>query len=434
MKLDLLFEEKQEFKTSLSELDKGLLSLSAMLNKNGEGEVFFGVRNDGEILGLKNEVGEETIKKISSRCDELIKPSILFTISPLIFEDKIIISLKAKGNKKPYSCGGNYRVREGSENKKIDPELLGEIFFSSQNNALENIESINQNLTFMKLKFLYMNEGLSINNDNFEENMNLRINGKYNMLANLLADENDVSIKVVRFIGKDKSKMLIRNEYGYKCLLIAMKEANDYVLSLNETRVDITSSLKREEKKLFDIHAFEEAWTNACLHNKWVRNVPPAIYIYEDRIEIISCGGLPFDYSKEDFYKGISRPVNIGLLKIMGQLNLVEQTGHGNLIIIGKYGREAFDIENNYILVTIPFAFTPSMKEADFSDLNTSQEKVLKIIKDNPLLNIKEIANLSEFSVSRTNQIISELKNMNKLKRVGANKNGYWEVVFNKKN
>jgi len=43
--------------------------------------------------------------------------------------------------------------------------------------------------------------------------------GKYNYLAELLADENDLSIKVARFDGSDKSKILQRNEYGFTCLL-----------------------------------------------------------------------------------------------------------------------------------------------------------------------------------------------------------------------
>ncbi len=39
--------EKVEFKESLSQLDKGLKSLTAMLNRNGSGTVFFGVDDDG---------------------------------------------------------------------------------------------------------------------------------------------------------------------------------------------------------------------------------------------------------------------------------------------------------------------------------------------------------------------------------------------------
>ena len=148
----------------------------------------------------------------------------------------------------------------------------------------------------------------------------------------------------------------------------------------------------------------------------------------DDRIEIISTGGLPFDYSKEDFYRGISRPVNFGLLKIMGQLKLVEQTGHGNLVIIGKYGREAFDIEENHIVVTIPFAFTPSMKQIDIEGLSPSHVKVLMAIKDNPTYSKVQLASICGIGTTRVSQIISDLKGMEKIKRIGNTKGGYWKV------
>lgn len=184
----------------------------------------------------------------------------------------------------------------------------------------------------------------------------------------------------------------------------------------------------RKEIPLFDMHAFEEAWTNACLHNKWIKNIPPAIYIFNDRIEIVSTGGLPFDYSKEDFYKGISHPVNIGLQKVMGQLGLVEQTGHGNLVIVAKYGRDAFDIQDSHITVTIPFAFVPSMSEIDTDNLLPSHIKVLKAIKNNPQKTIKEIAAMAGIGATRTSEIIADLKSMGRLERIGGKKGGYWKV------
>ena len=39
--------ETLEFKKSTSELEKGVISLVEMLNKHGEGTLYFGVKNDG---------------------------------------------------------------------------------------------------------------------------------------------------------------------------------------------------------------------------------------------------------------------------------------------------------------------------------------------------------------------------------------------------
>ncbi|MCI5745129.1 MAG: putative DNA binding domain-containing protein [Erysipelotrichaceae bacterium] len=429
--LDLPLEDEfVEFKTSLSELDSGLAALAAMLNKNGKGHVLYGVANDGEVLGLKGQIGQETIKKIEMRISEIIKPAIVPSIAIEVYEeDRAIIHVQAEGGRRPYSSNGNYRIRVGSSNKKIDPDLLQELFFSSDVSSLEATASLRQDLTFNHLKFLFHNRGLTINEETFELNNGFYTNGKFNMLAELLSDDNNASIKVVRFGGNDKLNMLSRNEYGYKCLLVAMKEAKDYVLSLNETKVDIESGLERKETKLFNPHAFEEAWTNACLHNKWIKNVPPAIYIFNNRIEIISTGGLPFGYSKDDFYRGVSNPINKGLFKIMGQLGLAEQTGHGNQKIIEAYGKDAFEIAESHINVTIPFAFEPSMKQVVLDRLSPTEAKVLLAIKDNPLANKSELAKMCELGTTRIAQITAELKAKGKIRRAGGRKGGYWEII-----
>lgn len=43
--------EKLEFKKGTGELEEGVISLAAMLNKHGDGTVYFGVKNNGEIIG-----------------------------------------------------------------------------------------------------------------------------------------------------------------------------------------------------------------------------------------------------------------------------------------------------------------------------------------------------------------------------------------------
>ena len=431
MKLENCYEsETQEFKTSLSELDKGILSLAAMLNKSGKGRIYFGVANDGTILGLDGMLGQETIKKIGTRVAEQIRPAVIPSIHMDVYGDQVVVVLEAEGFNKPYSASGEYRIRVGSENKKIDPSVISEMVLSNSIAQMENVESFNQTLTFEQLKGLYVSHGLTVNMKTFNSNMGLLTKrGTFNYLAEILADENNCSIKVVRFRGQDKQEMVSRNEFGYRCLLISMKAAYDYVASLNEVRVDLESGMERREQSLFDMKCFDEAWTNACLHNKWIKNVPPAIYVFDNRIEIVSTGGLPYDFSKEDFFSGISRPVNIGLQKIMGQLGLIEQTGHGIPKIVSVYGPDVFEITDNNITVRIPFAFEPSFRQISYNGLSQPQKRLLSIIRSNPTAKITDLCKLSGLGQSRVSAIIAELKSIGRLKRVGRTKGGYWEVV-----
>ena len=430
MKLKDCFEgENQEFKTSLAELDKGIIALTAMLNKSGRGKVYFGVANDGTVIGLEGSIGQETIKKIGVRISEQVRPVIIPKITFESYEDHVVIVVEAEGYNKPYSAAGEYRIRMGSENKKIDPSILSEMVLANSITQMENVESINQSLTFEQLKGLYRQKGLTVNDDNFLLNTGLLTKkGTFNYLADILSDNNNVSIKVVRFRGKDKMEMIARNEFGFKCLLLSMRSAYDYVAALDEVRVDLDSDMIRKELPLFDLVALDEAWTNACLHNKWIKNVPPAMYIFDDRIEIVSTGGLPFDFTKEEFFDGVSRPVNIGLQKIMGQLGMVEQTGHGVPRIIRTYGTQVFDIAENHITVTIPFAFTPSFKQTNYDGLTASERKVLEAIKNNPTASILTLCEITQIGKTRLSEIINALKKSNRIERVGKTRGGYWVI------
>lgn len=105
-------------------------------------------------------------------------------------------------------------------------------------------------------------------------------------MASILADSNSYSMKVAVFHRTDKTDLTKRNEYGYKCMLVAVKQVFDYMEALNETMVDVGDSL-RKESRLFDFLCFRRAWLNACLYNRWSRQTLPAVYMFEERIEVI---------------------------------------------------------------------------------------------------------------------------------------------------
>ena len=55
--------ETLEYKRSTSETKEALDDIVAILNKNGRGELYFGIRPDGEVVG--QEVSEKTLRNFS---------------------------------------------------------------------------------------------------------------------------------------------------------------------------------------------------------------------------------------------------------------------------------------------------------------------------------------------------------------------------------
>lgn len=424
--------EKIEFKKTTGELREGIVSLASMLNKNGYGVLYFGVKDNGNIVG--QQVGDRTLREISQAIANYIKPQVIPTIEHALMDDRDVIKIEVYGSEKPYSAYGRYYMRSADEDRELSPVALKELMDrQTLSDVLTLAVAPDQNLTFNKLKIAYITAGLTVDQTTFENNAGLKNrDGKYNLMSFLLADKNDISIKVVTFAGKDKTKLVKRNEYGGTCLVTAVDKVIDYMESINETMVTMGNH-RRKEEKLFDMPSFKEAWQNACIHTKWDKGNPPAVYIFSDRIEIISTGGLPVDLNKEEFYKGISKPVNSKLQKIFGQLGYVEQTGHGIPLIISNYGKQAFDIMENFINVTIPFNY--EKKNALGAEnhceviINDAEQRVIDYISQNSSITIKELVVESGYSDGYIRKILATLKDKKVIERQGGNKTGKWVVI-----
>ena len=424
--------ETLEFKRSTSELEEGVISLSSMLNKHGEGILYFGVKNDGTIIGQKD-INESTLRDVSRKIAEGIKPQVIPEISLQLIDDKKIIKVAVKGSANIYSAFEKYYTRSFDEDKKVSPDMLRELMNrKGEPDLIINEPTIRSDLKFETLKGLFLIKGRKINDEQFENNMKLYTNdGKFNYMAELLSDNNDISIKVVTFAGKDKTVMLKRTEYGMKCLISAVNEVLEYMNVINETKVKLGGK-KRIEESYFDYACFKEAWINACIHTRWVEKIPPAVYIFDDRIEIVSNGGLPKALNKSDFFKGVSKPVNQALLNIFTNLDLIDQTGHGVPLIIKKYGKEAFYISANTIIVTIPInkeLLEEIEDKDDYLELNETETEVYNCIRENENITIPALSKEVDVGERQIMRVLNKLKEKKYIKREGSNKKGSWKIL-----
>ena len=434
MNINLKENEEIEFKESLAQLDKGLKSLSSMLNKNNHGSIYFGIKDNGDICGVS--IGNNTLKDIRQRVKELIKPQIMIHLETKKYEDKDVVVLSSEGSNIPYSCDGRYFIRNVSSDDQIEPQLLRKMFEIGDSDLISNYKSYNQDLTFHQFIEYNKIKGLHITNENIflKSKVFFTRDGAYNLMAFILSDQSNVSIKVVKFNGIDKSSFSERTEYGNQCLLNSINDVLTYVKSLNTTKIDVISSTSRKDIPLFDYESFRESWINACLHNRWIEMIPPSVFIYDDRIEVLSYGDLPYNLSKESFYSGTSVPVNRALKDIFMSVGLSEQSGHGVPIIVSHYGKDAFSFESSTIKVTLPFAYEPDyvlgrkVRENIINNLNENQRKVLNYILENPYASQQEIANKLNISLPNIKKITVKLQKINLLERKEGKKTGYWQV------
>ena len=80
-------DEHTEFKKTTAELTEAMCSISAILNKHGEGTLYFGVKNDGTPFPFT--IADSTLRDVSRKVFEAIKPQIF----PSIDETRMIIGI-----------------------------------------------------------------------------------------------------------------------------------------------------------------------------------------------------------------------------------------------------------------------------------------------------------------------------------------------------
>ena len=385
--------DKTELKLELN--DKLEKSVVSFLNSRTGGDIFIGIADNGEVVGVNNP--DKVQLAITDRLKNNILPTSLglFDVYSEEIDDKIVIHIVvSSGTEKPYyikslgmSPAGCY-IRIGSGAKQMDLKMIDSFYSSRTRSSLKNIVSPRySDHTFAQLKIYYEEKGFQLN-DSFLQNLDLYTSdGKLNYVGYLLSDKNSVSIKVVKFAGIDKCDLIENEEYGYCSLIKATERVLDKLEIENKTFTKITGDARRLERRMINKTALREAFINAMVHNDYSREVAPVVEIYSDCLSITSYGGLIEGLSIEEFFNGRSMPRNRELMRIFRDMDLVEHIGSGMNRILKVYDRSIFKLSENFLEVIFPF-------EEDYEQVTeqvTEQVKKLLICIDNKELSIKEI-------------------------------------------
>jgi predicted HTH transcriptional regulator len=296
---------------------------------------------------------------------------------------------------------------------------------------LSNMRSPRQNLTFKQLEIYYSEQKKTLNEEFLSSLDLLDEDGKFNYAAYLLADENGVSIKVAKYAGTTKVDLIENEEYGYRCLITATNRILDKLKAENRTFAKVTST-KRLERQMIDELALKEAVINAIVHTDYSREVPPVVEIFSDRLTITSYGGLPLGLSQENFFRCRSMPRNRELMRVFHDVDLVEQLGSGMSRMMEVYDRSIFTFEDNFLIVTFPFAegFTlPAGNVNGNVNGDETAQKILRCIEQNPDFTLDKISENTGVSKRTVSRQVKVLQDIGVIERVGSPKTGHWEII-----
>ena len=426
-----------EYKETLT--DKFEKAAVALLNSDG-GDIYIGALDDGSFVGVPNPDAIQL--KIADRLKNNIRPSImgLFDIMTETHNGKTIIVVNlASGAEKPYCIKQNgYSeagcfIRLGSSSQPMPQAMIDKLLAKRHHLSIANMPSRHQDLEFKQLKLYYGLKDKPLN-DNFARTLDfLTPDGKYNMVAFLFADNNNISVRLGKYSGKDKLDLIEREDYKDCCLITAMQKIIDRIDIENITQSRKRPMKTRLDKNLVDKDVIHEVIINAFAHNDYSRLDTPIFQIYSDRFEVTSFGGLVDGLTLEKFYEGTSMPRNREIMRIFKDLEFVEQLGSGIPKIVDKYGRSVISVSESVVQATLVFDRNMNENTPQKTTQKTTQKtdkKILAIIKEKPEISRQEIADLIGLSEDGVKYQIQQLKTKGAIRRVGPDKGGYWEIII----
>lgn len=211
-------------------------------------------------------------------------------------------------------------------------------------------------------------------------------------VAYLLADNNNLSVKVAKYAGTDKCDLIENEEYGFCSLVKATHSVLGKLNIENRTLTRITGAAEREQHRLLDERALREALINAMVHNDYSAEVMPVVEIYADRLCITSYGGLINGLSVDECLAGRSMPRNRELMRVFRDLELVEQLGSGMARILRSYEPGIFHFSENFMEVRFPFSAGAASGAESTPQVTPQVAELLELLRQHGELGTLDIA------------------------------------------
>lgn len=389
-----------EFKETIT--NTFLKTVSAFSNYDG-GEIIFGIDDNGNVKGIPD--AKQSCLDIENKINDSISPQPDYTLE--IQNDNTIKLTVKSGIRKPYLYKSKAYRRNDTATIETDTLELSRLILEGKNIRFEELPCKEQTLTFEVLH-RKLKESIQIETFNQDtlKTLNLydNIHG-YNNAAGLLADKNNFpGIDIVKF-GENISIIQKRATFQNISVLDAYDKSMEIFKDYYQYEVIQGTERKKIEK--IPEEAFREAMANALIHRAWDVESQIRVSMFDDRVEIISPGGLPSGITETEYLSGrISVLRNRNLANVFYRLGFVEIFGTGITRIKQLYAdglrNPIFEVTENAIKITLP-VFEKNL------DLTEDERAVYNILSRTMLKSISEIAPYVSFGKSKTTQLLKDM-------------------------
>ena len=478
---------KVQFKESFTSQKEIAKEMIAFANTKG-GVILFGVEDKcGKLVGLSYDEIQVISRELGNAANEQVRPTIYIETEVVRVEEKhFLICSVEEGKNKPYkNLNGEIWVKQGADKRRIteNSEILA--LFQDSGSFQPDAAGVN-GTTFNDLDRYAIDEylqkvyattldGFGGKAEQVLKNIHILNHHGVPTLAGYLffgkhPEYNcpTCMVKAVSFFGNDlagtqyrDSKEILGNMPQLYDKSMAFLKANLHNVQEEGASFNTLGKLEIAEEVL------EEVVQNALVHRDLLRPAPIRLFVFDDRVEVISPGALAGGLTEEDirngktyqrnpymatfatnalYYKGIGS----GIVRILAEYPeiqlendvsakefkvIIERTIQKSDVTIQKEALKDSDTiqKSDVTIQKEALKDSDTIQKSDSTiqkNLDSSQVSVLNFFREHPKATIDDmVAELNDLSLGGVKFIIAKLQKKGLLKRVGGRKHGEWQVL-----
>lgn len=480
-------DSMRQFKAKIDNADSLAAEMAAFANTNG-GVIFIGVQDNGTVSGLTPQEVHTVNQLISNVASQHVRsPLVVQTQNILLENGNVVIALTVpEGMDKPYfDRKGVIWLKTGSDKRRINSkEELRRLF---QHTCQFHADELPANAGIDKLdKLLFRDFLKKSHNSSFPDapaeqlrllqNLNLAAsNGNLNLAGVLLFAEQpelifpQFVVKGVCFPGTELSAASYNDTEDFEGPLSRLfKDVLAFVMR-NLHKVQGNNSVNSPGTPEIPEQVFEELLVNALVHRDYLVSAPIRVFIFDNRVEIVSPGTLPNNLTIDNIKNGNSNIRNPILVSYAAK-GLLPYHGIGSGILRALEAWPDIDFEDNresllfkaivYRTQRTAPVIAPETQDLHnkrpISDANNSNIApeiknlhnkqtlsganspdiapelfvLLENIAANTHITTADLAKSLQVSRRTVQYRINMLKEKGLLQRIGPNKGGHWEILL----
>ncbi|MDR3120538.1 MAG: hypothetical protein LBU58_04290 [Clostridiales bacterium] len=268
--------------------------------------------------------------------------------------------------------------------------------------------SLNQELTFEYAARVFADKDIAFGETQQTSLGLIRADGRYSNLALIMSEQCPYSVKAAIFGGVTKEIFKDRKEFTGS-VFQQVDEVLAYLNVYNKVASTFEGAYRVDSPDYPEI-VLREALLNAIIHRDYYIEGSVLVSMFDDRLEIMSLGGIMPGVTRELMQAGVSVPRNEKLAAVFHRLRLIEAYGTGIPRIFETYAKfgivPAIPITNGGFLISLP-NLSYALQTAAKPCLTANEQKITDYFKSEFIK--QEAAELLGISVSGAYKLLQRM-------------------------